>query len=95
VYVTPPQERNRSRAIEKFAFTSIFDEEAVQRDVFVETMVPLLQMCVNGRDGTLATLGVTGSGKVGRFFFIFFKLVLDWNMVANGGGFVDSYYTRE
>ncbi|KAG0135020.1 P-loop containing nucleoside triphosphate hydrolase protein [Tuber indicum] len=63
VYVTPPQERNRFRAIEKFGFTSIFDELSEQKDVFVETVMPLLQQAINGRDGTLATLGVTGSGK--------------------------------
>jgi len=65
VYVTPPQERNRFRAIEKFGFTRIFDELSEQKDVFAETVMPLLQQAINGRDGTLATLGVTGSGKVG------------------------------
>ncbi len=62
VYVTPP-ERNR-RAIEKFAFTTIFDENSTQLDVFQETVLPLVQDVVKGRDGMLATLGVTGSGKV-------------------------------
>lgn len=66
VYVTPPSaERNRSRAIEKFAFTRVFDEQSGQREVFEETVLPLLEdAVVRGRDGTLATLGVTGSGKV-------------------------------
>ncbi|PWW76083.1 P-loop containing nucleoside triphosphate hydrolase protein [Tuber magnatum] len=63
VYVTPPQERSRFRAIERFGFTRIFDELSEQKDVFVETVMPLLQQAINGRDGTLATLGVTGSGK--------------------------------
>ena len=63
--MTPPQERNRFRAIEKFGFTRIFDELSEQKDVFAETVMPLLQQAINGRDGTLATLGVTGSGKVG------------------------------
>lgn len=65
VYVTPPLERNRFKAIEKFAFTKIFDETSGQREVFEETVLPLLEdAVVKGRDGTLATLGVTGSGKV-------------------------------
>lgn len=67
VYVTPPPsaERSRSRAIEKFSFTRIFDEQSGQREVFEETVLPLLEdAVVRGRDGTLATLGVTGSGKV-------------------------------
>ncbi|CUS07317.1 unnamed protein product [Tuber aestivum] len=63
VYVTPPQQRSRFRAIERFGFTSIFDELSEQKDVFVETVMPLLQQAISGRDGTLATLGVTGSGK--------------------------------
>lgn len=66
IYVTPPSvERNRSKTIEKFAFTRVFDEESEQRDVFEETVLPLLEDAIaKGRDGTLATLGVTGSGKV-------------------------------
>lgn len=66
MYVTPPSvERNRSKTIEKFAFTRIFDEQSEQREVFEETVLPLLEDAITrGRDGTLATLGVTGSGKV-------------------------------
>lgn len=56
-------QRKRSKGIEKFSFTHIFDESSTQRDVFTEVTVPLLAETVKGRDGMLATLGVTGSGK--------------------------------
>ncbi|RKF82950.1 Kinesin-like motor protein 9 [Golovinomyces cichoracearum] len=69
-YVTliPPND-NRRRAVEKFAFTHIFKEEANQLDVFHGTgVLPLIEGALGikedeGRDGLLATLGVTGSGK--------------------------------
>jgi hypothetical protein len=55
--------RKRSRGIEKFSFTQVFDENCKQRDVFTDVALPLLAEVVKGRDGMLATLGVTGSGK--------------------------------
>ncbi|KAL7274149.1 hypothetical protein RUND412_002965 [Rhizina undulata] len=61
-YVTPP-EGKRFRAMEKFAFTQIFNESSSQLEVFSETLLSLVEEAVNGRDGMLATLGVTGSGK--------------------------------
>jgi hypothetical protein len=55
--------------VEKFAFTRVFEEESSQLDLFRGTgAVPLLEGVLGagihgGRDGLLATLGVTGSGK--------------------------------
>lgn len=68
VTLNPPNDRRR--AIEKFAFTQVFEEDATQLDVFHCTnVVPLVEgvLAPHGGDGTdalLATLGVTGSGKV-------------------------------
>lgn len=68
-YITlqPPNDV-RKRAIERFAFTKVFEEDATQLDVFQDTgMLSLIQAVVNeGRDALVATLGVTGSGKVSR-----------------------------
>lgn len=70
-YITtkPPANDNRKRAIEKFAFTRVFEENASQLDILQNTGVLSLVEGVLGsdgrpRDGLLATLGVTGSGKV-------------------------------
>ncbi|KAA6415775.1 MAG: kinesin family [Lasallia pustulata] len=56
---------SRKRAVEKFAFTKVFEEQAEQLDIFKGTgLVPLIEGVIGeGRDGLLATLGVTGSGK--------------------------------
>jgi hypothetical protein len=68
IILNPPNDRRR--AIEKFAFTQVFEEEATQLDVFHCTGVAALVegvLAPHGGDGTdalLATLGVTGSGKV-------------------------------
>lgn len=68
ITLNPPNDRRR--AIEKFCFTQVFEEEATQLDVFHCTgVVPLVEgvLAPHGGDGTdalLATLGVTGSGKV-------------------------------
>lgn len=68
-YITlhPPSDV-RKRAIEKFAFTKVFEEDATQLDVFQNIEMPsLIQAVLNeGRDALVATLGVTGSGKVRR-----------------------------
>jgi hypothetical protein len=70
ITLNPPNDRRR--AIEKFAFTQVFEEDATQLDVFHCTGVaPLIEgvLAPHGGDGTdalLATLGVTGSGKVCR-----------------------------
>ncbi len=65
ITIHPPSE-SRKRAVEKFAFTKVLEEEAGQLEIFKETgVVPLVEGVLSeGRDGLLATLGVTGSGKV-------------------------------
>jgi hypothetical protein len=69
ITLNPPND-NRRRAVEKFAFTEVFEEEASQLDIFHGTgVIPLVEGVLaanggDGRDGLLATLGVTGSGKV-------------------------------
>ena len=65
ITLQPPND-SRKRAIERFGFTKIFGEDATQLEVFdeigaVENIKGVLQ---TGRDGLVATLGVTGSGKV-------------------------------
>ncbi|KAJ5887811.1 hypothetical protein N7495_007852 [Penicillium taxi] len=64
VTLQPPSD-SRKRAIEKFGFTKIFEEIASQLDVFHDTGMGSLVRGVlkEGRDGLVATLGVTGSGK--------------------------------
>ncbi|KAL2148619.1 hypothetical protein VTH82DRAFT_2173 [Thermothelomyces myriococcoides] len=67
ITLNPPNDRRR--AIEKFAFTQVFEEDATQLDVFNSIGVPNLikgVLAPSGGDGTdalVATLGVTGSGK--------------------------------
>ncbi|KAK8097268.1 hypothetical protein PG999_013212 [Apiospora kogelbergensis] len=67
ITLNPPNDRRR--AVEKFAFTRVFEEDATQLDLFQGTQVlPLLEGVLaphggEGTDGLLATLGVTGSGK--------------------------------
>lgn len=70
ITVRPLVNDNRKRAVERFAFTQVFEEDAHQTDIFKGTgIVPMLEGVLgapghHGRDGLLATLGVTGSGKV-------------------------------
>ncbi|KAI1480096.1 P-loop containing nucleoside triphosphate hydrolase protein [Daldinia eschscholtzii] len=67
ITLNPPNDRRR--AIEKFAFTRVFEEDATQLDLFQGIRVlPLVEGVLaphggDGTDGLLATLGVTGSGK--------------------------------
>jgi hypothetical protein len=65
ITLQPPND-SRKRAIERFGFTKIFGEEASQLEVFDEvgTIENIRGVLQNGRDGLIATLGVTGSGKV-------------------------------
>ena len=67
ITLNPPSD-SRKRAVEKFAFTRVFEEQAEQMDIFKGTGVIQLVDGVlgEGRDGLVATLGVTGSGKVTR-----------------------------
>lgn len=68
ITLNPPTDRRR--AIEKFAFTRVFEEEATQLDVFGCADIAALAEGVlapaggEGTDAVVATLGVTGSGKV-------------------------------
>jgi hypothetical protein len=70
ITIKPPANDHRKRAVERFAFTKVFEEEAAQLDLFHEAgVLPLVEGVLGvdgkeGRDGLLATLGVTGSGKV-------------------------------
>lgn len=70
ITLNPPSDRRR--AVEKFVFTQVFEEDASQLDVFHCTnILPLVEgvLAPHGGDGTdalLATIGVTGSGKVHR-----------------------------
>jgi hypothetical protein len=69
ITIKPPANDYRKRAVEKFAFTRVFEEHSSQTDLFLGSGVPGLIRGVlghdgHGRDGLLATLGVTGSGKV-------------------------------
>lgn len=72
ITIKPPASDYRKRAVERFGFTKVFEEQASQLDIFNGTsLLPLIEGVLapegkNGRDGLLATLGVTGSGKVGR-----------------------------
>ena len=65
VTLQPPND-SRKRAVERFSFTKIFQEESTQLDVFEETgaVQAVKGLLHEGRDGLIATLGVTGSGKV-------------------------------
>jgi hypothetical protein len=63
IIVTPPDRAARTRTIDKYSFTKVFDESAQQLEVFEETLLPLVADAIKGSDGMLATLGVTGSGK--------------------------------
>lgn len=64
-YITV-QAPNDSKKREKFAFTKVFQKEATQLEIFEETEILSLMDGVlrESRDGLVATLGVTGSGKV-------------------------------
>ena len=65
ITIHPPSE-SRKRAVEKFGFTRVFEETSSQLDMFQGTGVSGVVDGVlsAGRDGLVATLGVTGSGKV-------------------------------
>jgi len=65
VTLQPPND-SRKRAVEKFGFTQVFREDATQLEIFESTgTVQLVKNILStGRDGLVATLGVTGSGKV-------------------------------
>ncbi|KAE8138427.1 P-loop containing nucleoside triphosphate hydrolase protein [Aspergillus pseudotamarii] len=64
IVLQPPSDA-RKRAVEKFGFTKVFEESASQLNVFEDTgLDSIIQgVLLEGRDGLVATLGVTGSGK--------------------------------
>lgn len=68
ITLNPPSDRRR--AIERFGFTQVFEETASQLDVFSSTEIVRMVEGVlapkggEGTDAVVATLGVTGSGKV-------------------------------
>ncbi|OQE46432.1 hypothetical protein PENCOP_c001G04844 [Penicillium coprophilum] len=64
ITLQPPND-TRKRAVERFGFTKVFEEAASQLDVFHDTgMEPIIRgVLKENRDGLVATLGVTGSGK--------------------------------
>ncbi|TKA61795.1 hypothetical protein B0A55_11319 [Friedmanniomyces simplex] len=70
ITIHPPANDHRKRAIERFAFTRVYEEHAGQREIFESTgVLPIVEGVLGGygregRDGLVATLGVTGSGKV-------------------------------
>jgi hypothetical protein len=72
ITIKAPANDHRKRAVERFAFTRVFEESATQRDILERTGAVSLVAGVlgaegrEGRDGLLATLGVTGSGKVSK-----------------------------
>lgn len=65
ITIFPPSD-SRKRAVEKFAFTKVFEEQTTQLDIFHGAgAVAMVEGVLNeGIDGLMATLGVTGSGKV-------------------------------
>ena len=72
ITIHPPSD-SRKRAVEKFAFTRVFEEDCEQIDMFSGVGVAGIVEGVlkgDGRDGLLATLGVTGSGKVGAGYLL-------------------------
>jgi len=70
ITIQPPTNDKRKRAVERFAFTQVFEEDARQMDLFKGTgVVPMIEGVMgapghHGRDGLFATLGCSGSGKV-------------------------------
>ncbi|KAI7491239.1 P-loop containing nucleoside triphosphate hydrolase protein [Hortaea werneckii] len=69
ITIKPPADDKRKRAIERFGFTRVFEERCGQRELLENIgILPILEGVLGqpgreGRDGLLATLGVTGSGK--------------------------------
>ena len=70
ITIKPPTDDKGKRAVERFGFTRVFEEDAGQLDLFRDAgAVSMIEGVLGargreGRDGLLATLGVTGSGKV-------------------------------
>ncbi|GAB1739151.1 hypothetical protein NU219Hw_g3904t2 [Hortaea werneckii] len=73
ITIKPPADDKRKRAVERFGFTRVFEERCGQRELLESIgILPILEGVLGqpgreGRDGLLATLGVTGSGKETSF----------------------------
>jgi len=71
VIIRPPANDSRRRFIDKYEFARVFTENTSQLEVFQATgLLSVIEGVIDtknnhGKDGMLATLGVTGSGKVG------------------------------
>ncbi|RSL63271.1 hypothetical protein CEP53_004503 [Fusarium sp. AF-6] len=100
ITLNPPTDRRR--AIEKFAFTRVFEEEATQLDVFHSTDIVsfvegvLAPQGGEGTDAVVATLGVTGSGKTHTILGNktqrgLTQLTMDVLFRSIGGNMVDSH----
>ncbi|KAK3114184.1 hypothetical protein LTR53_007763, partial [Teratosphaeriaceae sp. CCFEE 6253] len=69
ITIHPPANDHRKRAVERFAFTRVYEEHVEQREIFESAgVLPIVEGVLGapgreGRDGLVATLGVTGSGK--------------------------------
>lgn len=48
---------------EHFAFSKIYDKESLQKEIFVESVVPILENFFAGQDSLIFAYGVTNSGK--------------------------------
>lgn len=61
-----PPDGSRKRAVERFGFTRVFEGDSSQLDIFESIGGPnLIRNVVSDRnDSLIATLGVSGSGKV-------------------------------
>ncbi|KAF2745115.1 kinesin [Sporormia fimetaria CBS 119925] len=103
ITIKPPTNDNRKRAVEKFAFTRVFEEDAQQMDLFRSTGVLSMVDGVlggtsrHGRDCLLATLGVTGSGKSHTILGTksqrgLTQMALDVLFQATGQQLVQSFY---
>ena len=71
ITIKPPVDDKRKRAVERFGFTRVFEEDAGQLELFSGTgAVSMIEGVLGargreGRDAVLATLGVTGMSRGG------------------------------
>ncbi|KAF2859299.1 P-loop containing nucleoside triphosphate hydrolase protein [Piedraia hortae CBS 480.64] len=71
ITIKPPADDKRRRAVERFAFTRVFDEYVGQREIFEQCgLLSQVEGVLGpsgreGRDGLVATLGVTGHTMLG------------------------------
>lgn len=100
ITIKPPANDKRKRAIERFAFTRVFEENAGQREIFETSgAVRLLEGVLGasgreGSDGLLATLGVTGSGKVLKGFRVCKNTGTDYVVESHNPRIQDSAWSN-